>query len=104
MDVGAFRILRRLPLPYHPKPTTAPFDLSPGACRWVFATGGRPVPIVAVTRRTVTVTYGSRRIELKRRRLERTGHDIGGGTTFRVTTYELPHETASSIASERSFP
>ena len=81
-------------MPNHPIPTDAPFDLDAERAPWVYEGAGQRFPIVAVSRRTVTIACGARRIELKRRRLERDGVDIVNGVAFRVTRYRLPNEAA----------
>lgn len=70
----------------YPVPTSAPFDLA--SYRWLVADGAH-VPIIRLTRRTVTVDRYGQRHELKRRTLERTGVDHDGDVRFSVTRYHL---------------
>ena len=77
-------------MPNHPIPTDAPYELDSDRNRWLYDVDGRQFPIVARSRRTVTIACGARRIELKRRTLERDGFAAIGSHVFFVTSYQLP--------------
>lgn len=81
-------------MPNHPIPTDAPYELDSDRNRWLYDADGRQYPILSRSRRTITIACGARRIELKRRRLERDGVDTVNGVAFRVTRYQLPDEAA----------
>lgn len=79
-------------MPNYPKPATeAPFDLEDMTHLYA---GDGYVPIVAKSRRTVTVDYYGRRLDLKRRDLERAGVASVHGVRFSVTRYQLPDRAA----------
>jgi hypothetical protein len=73
-------------MPLYPEPSRSPHNLSTEHCRWLYANGFQ-VPIVARSRRTVTVDVFRQRVTLKRSRLERDGFDTANGTRFSVSSY-----------------
>ena len=80
------------PMTYQPTAIAAPFTLDTDGPKWIYL-GTVQVPIVARTRRTITVATPDRRYRLKRRHLERDGDAVAeDGNTFAVSTYGTKRE------------
>ena len=76
-------------MPYHPRPSRAPFNLEPIHARFLYLNGGAQVPIVRRSRRRVVVDIHGQRLTLSRRALEQHGIDHAGGHALAVTSYPL---------------
>lgn len=77
-------------MPYHRQKPNTPSDrdlYDVANASVLVCDGGALVPVVARSRRTVTVAHDGQRIPLKRRRLERAGVDHVDGHRFSVTNY-----------------
>lgn len=80
---------------YRPVINLAPFDLADMGCRFLVDADGRQCPVVARSRRRITVDRYGTRYHLRRRRLEQNGFDYIGGRLFAVSRYYVPGHRAA---------
>ncbi len=78
-------------MPHHPTATNAPYEMDVGRAGWIHDANGNPVPIVARSRRRITVDAFGTRLVLKRRHLETLGYaTANNGAQFFVSRYQPP--------------